>query len=508
MKSIFRYLSIVLLVLPLASEARDGQPNILLILTDDLGYGDVGCYNSESKVATPNIDRLAAEGMRFTDAHSPSTVCTPTRYSIMTGRMAFRTGNPIIFTGAGGPNLIEEGRLTLPEMLRGKGYSTALVGKWHVGLTFQDSEGKPILKGGLDSVQRIDYSRPITDSPIHRGFDRFFGTACCPTTDWLYAFIDGDRIPVPPTHLIDKSIIPKNPYTEDCRTGMIAPDFDMQEIDMIFLKKSLGFLDEQAAKSPEKPFFLFHSTQAAHLPSLPGKDFQGKTKAGPHGDFIAELDHVVGTLVKKIDDLGMKQDTLIILTSDNGPEVTSVVNMRKDYQHDGARPWRGVKRDQWEGGHRVPFIARWPGQIPAATISAQTVCLTDLMATCASITGATLPRNAAEDSFDMKSVLLGKSDGKPVRDFTLHQTWTFDLAIRRGDWKFLNHKGSGGNKYTANSELGKYILPEAEPDAPGQLYNLADDPGETKNLYNEHPEIVEQLRSLLDQSKKSGRSAP
>ena len=250
--------------------------------------------------------------------------------------------------------------------------------------------------------------------------------------------------------------------------------------------------DEQAAKSPEKPFFLFHSTQAAHLPSLPGKDFQGKTKAGPHGDFIAELDHVVGTLVKKIDDLGMKQDTLIILTSDNGPEVTSVVNMRKDYQHDGARPWRGVKRDQWEGGHRVPFIARWPGQIPAATISAQTVCLTDLMATCASITGATLPRNAAEDSFDMKSVLLGKSDGKPVRDFTLHQTWTFDLAIRRGDWKFLNHKGSGGNKYTANSELGKYILPEAEPDAPGQLYNLADDPGETKNLYNEHPEIVEQ----------------
>ena len=508
LKSMIRGFSALMAVLPVASPARTGPPNILFILADDLGYGDIGCYNPESKVATPNLDKLAAEGMRFTDAHSPATVCTPTRYSIMTGRMAFRTGNRSIFTGAGGPNMIEEGRLTLPEILRQKGYSTALNGKWHVGLTFLDSEGKPILKGGLDSVQRIDYSRAIPDSPIHRGFDRFFGTACCPTTDWLYAFIDGDRIPVPPTQLIDKNTIPKNPYTEDCRPGMIAPDFDMAEIDMIFLKKSLGFLDEHAAKSPDKPFFLFHSTQAAHLPSLPGKDFQGKTKAGPHGDFIAELDHVVGTLAKKIDDLGMKNDTLIIVTSDNGPEVPTVVQMRKDYQHDGARPWRGMKRDQWEGGHRVPFIVRWPGQVASGKTSAQTICLTDVMATCASITGATLPRNAAEDSFNLLPVLLGKDEGKPVREFTLHQTWTFDLAIRRGDWKFLDHKGSGGNKYAADSELAKFILPEAEPDAPGQLYNLTDDPGETRNLYKEHPEIVDPLKTLLEQAKKSGRSAP
>lgn len=508
MNSFISCLSISFSILSAAVQARSGPPNILFILADDLGYGDVSCYNPESKVATPNLDRLAAEGMRFTDAHSPSTVCTPTRYSIMTGRMAFRTGNRSVFTGAGGPNMIEAGRLTLPEMLRQRGYATALTGKWHVGLTFLDSEGKPILKGGLDSVQRIDYSRAIPDSPIHCGFDRFFGTACCPTTDWLYAFIDGDRIPVPPTQLIDQTKIPKNPYTEDCRPGMIAPDFDMEEVDMIFLKKSLGFLDEHATKSPEKPFFLFHSTQATHLPSLPGKAFQGKTKAGPHGDFIAELDHVVGTLVKKIDDLGMKNDTLIILTSDNGPEVPTVVQMRKDHQHDGARPWRGMKRDQWEGGHRVPFIARWPGQVAAASTTAQTICLTDVMATCASITGATLPRNAAEDSFNLKPILLGKVEEKPVREFTLHQTWTFDLAIRRGDWKFLDHQGSGGNKYAPHSALAKFILPEAAPDAPGQLYNLGKDPGETKNLYSEHPEIVAQLKALLEQSKKSGRSAP
>ena len=484
------------------------HPNILFILADDLGYGDLACYNSQAKAPTPAIDRLAGQGMRFTDAHSPSTVCTPTRYSIQTGRMAFRTGNRSVFTGAGGPDMIEEGRLTFPEMLRGQGYSTALIGKWHVGLTFQDTEGKPINQGSLEAVQRIDYTRPILDSPIHRGFDQFFGTACCPNTDWLYAFIDGDRIPVPPTRLIDKSTLPKNPYTEDCRPGMIAPDFDMVEMDMLFLKKSLQFLDEHHAKSPDKPFLLFHSTQAVHLPSLPGKNYQGKTKAGPHGDFISEFDDVVGTLLKKLDDLGIADNTLVILTSDNGPEVPTVVNMRKDYEHDGARPWRGMKRDQWEGGHRVPFIVRWPGKIAAASTTSQTTCLTDVMATCAAIVGAKLPNNCAEDSIDMSPVLLGKDGGKPVRDYTLHQTWTLQLAIRQGDWKYLDHKGSGGNKYDPASELGPYILPEAAPDAPAQLYNLAEDPSETKNVILEHPDIAAALKALLEKSKASGRSAP
>ncbi len=488
--------------------AETPLPNILLILADDLGYGDLACYNSESKVPTPRIDRLAAQGMRFTDAHSPSTVCTPTRYSILTGRMAFRTGNRSVFTGAGGPNMIEQGRLTLPEMLQSKGYSTAMFGKWHVGLTFLDSEGNPILNGSPEAVKRIDYSKAIPDSPIHRGFDQFFGTACCPTTDWLYAFIDGDRIPIPPTHLIDKSKLPKNPYTVDCRPGMIAPDFDMEEIDMIFLKKSLGFLEKHASESPDKPFFLFHSTQAVHLPSLPGKAFQGKTKAGPHGDFIAESDHIVGALMDKLDTLGLSKNTLVLLTSDNGPEIASVVNMRKDYGHDGARPWRGIKRDQWEGGHRVPLIASWPAAIRAGSSSAQTVCLTDLMATCAAIIGEKLPEKAAEDSYDLLPILTGKDEGKPVRPFTLHQTWTFDLAIRRGDWKYLDHQGSGGNNYGKQSSLTPFILPEAEPDAPGQLYNLAEDPGETRNLYRTHPEVVAELKALLEKSKASGRSAP
>ncbi len=232
------------------------QPNILFILADDLGYGDIACYNPESKVPTQNIDRLATEGMLFSDAHSPSTVCTPSRYSILTGRMEFRTGFPGVFTGAGGPCLIEESRLTLPGMLRQQGYTTALFGKWHVGLTFLDKDGQPINEKGFDPIERIDYARAISDAPIHRGFDHFYGTACCPTTDFLYAFIDGDQIPVPPTKLHDRTPLPDHPYSKDRRIGWVAPDFDFEEIDMMFLDKSVKFLENHAEESPGKPFFL------------------------------------------------------------------------------------------------------------------------------------------------------------------------------------------------------------------------------------------------------------
>ena len=484
------------------------QPNILFILADDLGYGDIACYNSESKVSTPNIDRLATEGMLFNDAHSPSTVCTPSRYSIMTGRMEFRTGFPGVFTGAGGPCLIEESRLTLPEMLREQGYTTALIGKWHVGLSFLDKEGEPINESGLEPVERIDYSRAIPDAPIHRGFDHFWGTACCPTTDFLYAFIDGDRIPVPPTKLHDRAGLPVHPYSKDNRIGWLAPDFDFEEIDMVLLDKSVKYLENHAEESPDKPFFLMHSTQGVHLPSLPGKDFQGTTNAGPHGDFIYEFDHVVGELVNTLDRLGRADNTLVIVTSDNGPEVTSVINMRKDYDHDGARPWRGMKRDQWEGGHRIPFVVRWPEKIEAGRVSDQTVCLCDMMATSAAIMGVQLPNDAAEDSFDILPAMLGEdNEGEAVRSHTLHQTIKLELAIRRGQWKYLDHQGSGGNNYEKEN-LKPFALPDTAPESPGQLYNLETDPGETNNLYFEHPEIVKELKEQLEIFKISGRSAP
>jgi arylsulfatase A len=490
------------------NETAAGRPaNIVFILADDLGYGDVSCYNPASKVPTPHIDHIASEGIRFTDAHSSSTVCTPTRYSLLTGRMEFRTGMRGVFAGAGGPCLIEEGRLTLPEMLRHKGYATACVGKWHVGLTFFDKDGKPINKNDLEGVKRIDYSRSIPDSPIHRGFDQFFGTACCPGTDWLYAYIEGDRIPVPPTHILDRTGLPQHPYSKDNRPGMIAPGYDLEKLDLLFLDRSKKFLQEHVGAHPDKPFFLYHACAAVHLPSFTADQFKGITKAGPHGDFIFELDYVIGELLKTLDRLGVADNTLVIFTSDNGPETTSVVNMRKDYQHDGARPWRGMKRDQWEGGHRVPLIARWPGKIKPGSTTTQMTSLTDIMATCAAIVGTELPNNAAEDSYNMLPVLLGRQSNEPVRKYLLQQTNRLALCIRTGRWKYLDHKGSGGNDYNSE-ELKPFALPDTAPYAPGQLYDLETDPGETRNLYFEHPDIVADLKQQLDRFVKQGYSRP
>ncbi len=490
--------------------AEPTKPNILLILADDLGYGDVRCYNDQSKVPTPHIDRLAREGMRFTDVHSPSTVCTPTRYSLMTGQMAFRVPNGgTVFTGVGGPSLIAPGRLTLPSMLRDNGYATACVGKWHVGLTFFDQGGQPVRGDGVEAVRRVDFSRPIAGGPLDHGFEHFFGTACCPTTDWLYAFIENDRVPVPPTRLLDKSRLPKHPYANDCRAGLIAPDFPMEEVDLVFLEKSREFLERHVRQSPSKPFFLFHSAQAVHLPSFAAPRFQGTTQAGPHGDFIHQLDHVVGELMATLEALGVADNTIVIFTSDNGPETTSVIHMRADYGHDGARPWRGVKRDSWEGGHRVPFLVRWPNRVQAGTTCSQLTSLTDVLATVAAILGAKLPDNAAEDSFNMLPAWLGESPA-PIRPYLLQQAFGGQrtLSIRRGDWKYLDHTGSGGNRYENDPRLQPFQLPDTAANAPGQLYHLATDPGETRNLAFERPEIVTELKTLLDQSKIGGRSRP
>jgi arylsulfatase A-like enzyme len=495
---------------PLFNRSMSTPPHILFILADDLGYGDVSCYNPESKVQTPNLDRLAKEGLMFTDAHAPATVCSPSRYSCLTGTMAFRdaamTG---VFTGAGGPCMIKEDEWTLPRLLKDRGYTTAMFGKWHIGLTYLDKEGQPICENGIEPVSRIDYSRAIPDAPVHRGFDRFFGTGCCCGTDHLYAFIDGDRIPVPPDGMLDKHTLPDHDFAIDCRDGYIAPGYDIEEMDQIFLEKSVAFLKNHVAHQPEKPFFLFHSTNAVHLPSLPSKTVQGKSSAGPHGDFIVEFDTIVGTLMDTLDELGIAEDTLVIISSDNGPETHSVYRMRNLYNHDGARPWRGMKRDQWEGGHRVPMFARWPGTIEAGRVTHQTACLCDLMATCAAVAGAELPDQAGLDSFDLSGVLAGRQpEEEPVRRHTLHQTNQLKLAIRKGPWKYLDHQGSGGNDYDLKEILHDYRLPETAPDAPGQLYNLDEDPGETRNLYLEYPEKVKELKDQLDAYVAAGRSRP
>jgi arylsulfatase A-like enzyme len=288
---------------------------------------------------------------------------------------------------------------------------------------------------------------------------------------------------------------------------MIAPDFDLEEVDLLFLEKSKQFLQQHVKTNPEQPFFLFHSAQAVHLPSFPADQFKGKTKAGPHGDFIFELDYVVGELMKTLQEVGVAENTLVMFSSDNGPEVTSTIHMRSDYQHDGARPWRGMKRDNWEGGHRVPFIARWPGKIEPGSTSDQTLNLTDVMATCAAVVDANLPNQAAEDSVNLLPALVGTAPKEMIRPYTMHQTISLALAIRKGPWKYLDHKGSGGNSYE-RPDLKAFALPDTAPEVTGQLYNLQTDPGETRNLAGKHPEIVKELKAQLEQYKQSGRSVP
>jgi arylsulfatase A len=416
----------------------------------------------------------------------------------MTGQMPFRVPNGgTVFTGVGGPSLIAPGRLTLPNMLQSQGYATACVGKWHVGMTFFDKDGQPVRGNGVDAVKRVDFSCRIEGGPIDHGFDRFFGTACCPTTDWLYAFIENDRVPVPPVGLIDKSNLPKHAYSNDCRLGVIAPNFYMEEVDITFLQKSCEFIEQHVRETPDQPFFLYHSAQAVHLPSFAAPQFKGKSKAGPHGDFILELDYVVGELMAKLETLGIADHTLVIFTSDNGPETTSVIHMRADHDHDGARPWRGMKRDSWEGGHRVPFLVRWPKRVQPGQTSTQLTSLTDIMATVAGILGIDLPQNAAADSFNMLPAWLD-NQRPPIRPYLLQQAFGGQrtLSIRRGPWKYIDHVGSGGNRY--ETELEKFALPEVAPSAPGQLYNLENDPGETKNLYEDQSDIAKELKALLD----------
>jgi len=495
-----------------SGKSLPAKPNIVFILSDDLGYGDVGCYNPESKIPTPNLDKMAQEGILFTDAHSPATVCKPPRYSLLTGRMAFRTGKgSAVFEGPGGPSLIEDWRLTLGGMLQKCGYTTAVYGKWHVGLTWLDSSGERITGQRVADAQKIDYelSTPLPDGPLDRGFDYAFVTPNCPTTDPLYIYIDGRDVPVPAMGLLDKSTLPDHPYAWDNDRGWVAPGYEFERADLLFLEKSLKFMREHREKSPDKPFFLYLSTQSAHAPSFPAPELKGKTEAGPHGDFIFELDHVVGEVMKELERLDVADNTLVMFSSDNGPEVRQAVLMRREFDHDAARPWLGVKRDGWEGGHRVPFIAHWPGRINPGSVSAQTMTLTDVMATVAAAVGYELPDNAAEDSYDLLPVFLGQqAEDKPIRPYTLTQSLSGQLQIRRGPWKYLDHQGSGGNNYERSRDLQPYRLPETAPDAPGQLYNLETDPGETTNLYFEHPEIVKELKELLEKSKANGRSVP
>ena len=494
--------------------AAETPPNIIIIYADDLGYGDLSCYNEKCAYKTPNLDRLAKEGIRFTDAHSPSTICSPSRYGLFSGQQVYRStgrGGPA-FEGPGGPSLLKPGTLTIGDMLRSQGYRTGVFGKWHVGLSWKDADGKR-LGGGFKNALKIDYekSTPLIDGPNERGFDVSFVTPNCPTTDPLYLYIENGMVPVPASerHKRDNLPNPGGKWRWDNDEGWMSPGYDFLNADLLFYGKAEKFITDHVKEKPKQPFFTVLSTQIAHAPVLPAEQFNGQTEAGPRGDFVYELDVLVGRMMKLVKDLGIDDNTLILFNADNGAETLHVDWMRQDHNHDASGGWRGMKRDGWEGGHRVPFLARWPGRIPAQQVSAQMTNTTDIFATLASVTGYSLEKKDAVDSFDMLPAMIGTQDeAESIRPHLLTQSFRGEFQIRAGKWKYLDHKGSGGNDYVKNKMMNKYHLPEKAPEAPGQLYDLEQDPGETNNLYLSHETEREKMKALLEQLKTSGRSAP
>ncbi len=489
-------------------------PNIVIIYADDLGYGDLSCYNPGAAYQTPRLDRLAKEGIRFTDAHSPSTICSPSRYGLLAGEQICRTGRrTTAFEGPGGPSYLRPGQLTLGTLLQSKGYRTGVFGKWHLGLTWYDKDGKP-LKGGFENSLLIDYDRsiPLEDGPNRHGFDESFITPNCPTTDPLYLYIENGKVPQPASqrHKRDRLPNPGGKWRWDNDEGWMAPDYDFINADLLFLEKTLAFIETHRKQAPDRPFFALLSTQIAHAPVLPAPEFNDQTSGGPRGDFVHELDVITGRLLDALAAHGIDDQTLVIFNSDNGPETAHTVWMREDHQHDAAGGWRGVKRDGWEGGHRVPFIARWPGRIPEGKVSHQMINTTDILATLASLVGYPLPDTAAVDSFDLLPVFLDQEgELPPVRPYLLTQSFRGQFQLRLGHWKYLNHQGSGGNRYDRGM-MAKYALPETAPTATGQLFNLIQDPGELTNLYFSQSDQRKRMQTLLATLTKAdgGRSAP
>ncbi|MGQ1785347.1 sulfatase family protein [Saccharicrinis sp. GN24d3] len=488
-------------------------PNIIIIYADDLGYGDLSCYNDKAAYKTPNLDKMAKEGVMFTDAHSPSTICSPSRYGLYSGQQIYRsTGRGGgAFEGPGGPSYLKPGTLTIAEMLKTKGYRTGVFGKWHVGLSWFDKDNKR-LGGGYKNALLIDYekSTPLIDGPNARGFDESFITPNCPCTDPLYVYIENGMVPVPASqrHKQDNLPNPGGKWRWDNDEGWMAPGYNFMEADLMFYKKTREFITEHRKNTPEKPFFAVLSTQIAHAPVLPAPEFNGITDAGPRGDFVRELDVIVGRVMDMLKEMDIDDNTIIMFNADNGAEIVHVDWMRQDHNHDASGGWRGMKRDAWEGGHRVPFIVRWPGVFPKGLVSDQMTNTTDIFATTASIVGYKLKYEDATDSFDMLPAMLGTEDkNKSIRPYMLTQSFRGEFQIRQGNWKYLDHKGSGGNNYKSDL-LEKYALPEKEVDATGQLYNLTKDPGEKTNLYFTEANKRKELQDLLENLKSNGRSAP
>jgi arylsulfatase A len=489
---------VALLVLAISAKVfaveKQAIPNVVLILADDMGYGDVSCLNPQGKIATPHIDRLAAEGMVFTDAHSGSAVCTPTRYGLLTGRYSWRSRLKQSVLWGYSRALIEPGRLTIAQLAKQHGYVTGCIGKWHLGLDIPLKDGRILedqgqFVNGYLQAWDVDYSAKIRRGPNTLGFDEYFGFSGALDMP-PFVFIENDRFTAVPTKM--KQIV---------RPGPAADDFEAVKVLPTLTEKAVAFIDSHAADARDgRPLFLYFPLSAPHDPIVPDRAWRGRSGINAYADFVMQLDDTVGRVLKALETGGIADNTLVIFASDNGCSPTADLATLAAKGHRPSYIFRGTKADIYEGGHRVPFIVRWPGKVKAGANSEQILCLNDLMATFADIVGAKLPDDAGEDSVSILPALLGE-DQKPLREAIVHHSINGSFAIRQGNWKLALCSDSGGwSPPTPDSKRAG--LPDV------QLFDLAADPSERRNVYREHPDIVKRLSALLEKYIAEGRSTP
>ncbi|TKG92884.1 arylsulfatase [Puteibacter caeruleilacunae] len=462
------------------------NPNIILILADDLGYGDVSCLNAKSKIQTPNIDKMASNGVTFADAHSSSSVCTPSRYSLMTGRYAWKTRLKRGVLGGSDKALMLPGRRTIASILKSKGYNTACVGKWHLGMDFGTTDGKVITP---KTGKNLDFTKKIANGPTTFGFDYFFGIPGSMDMS-PYMIVENTRFLEQPDTIVGRG----NPYG---RPGYAMKGRGPEWFLPAFTDKVEDKIDEYS--EDDKPFFIYFPLNAPHTPVAPSSKFKGKNQIGEYGDFVTEVDDVIGRVIKALKSNGIEENTLVILTSDNGPE-TICYNRYLSKDHNSSGYLKGVKRDLWEGGHRVPFFAQWPEGIESGITTNQTICLADVFSTAAEIVNYSCSKDEGEDSYSFLSLLKGKD--KKTRPYTIHHSARGDFAIRKDEWVFIE-KGDGNSNSTTRRGFAEYYkkLGYTDDTMDGYLYNLTEDIKEYNDLAKKNQSKVDELNKILQKAK-------
>ncbi|MCB0685597.1 MAG: arylsulfatase [Saprospiraceae bacterium] len=482
-----KYLFLLLIIFYSCDQSKEisqpSPPNVIYILADDLGIGDVSAYNADSKLHTEAIDRLAKEGMTFYDAHSGSSVCTPTRYGILTGRYAWRTRLASGVTWSYDPHLIDPQRTTVASYLKSHQYNTGCIGKWHLGLDW-----------AVNDDSNYNFMAPIKNGPLANGFDYFYGiTASLDIPPYFY--IENDHITATTIDSIGAMTGKKF-----WRASPIGNDFRHEDVLPNLTEHAIQFIAEQSKS--ENPYFLYFPLTAPHTPILPTEPYQGKSGTNEYGDFVLMVDNVVQQIREAVERSGKQNNTMIIFTSDNGCSPMADFAELETFGHDPSYIYRGHKADIFEGGHRIPLIVCWPDKIKPGSSSQQTTCLTDLMATMAGILGDTLPTNAGEDSYDFSPLLENSDYPGTIREATVHHSIAGCFSLRQGKWKICFCPGSGGWSHPTPKETETMDLP------PIQLFDIELDPSEETNVAGEHPDIVQKLSDLMNRYIAEGRSTP